>query len=85
HRDMRRSEWTAAWSDAYADFCRRADVDEDLAIDPYAAESPAEFFAVLSEAFFEIPRLILADYPAVYSQLRLFYRQDPATRAAMHL
>lgn len=85
HGDMRRADWAAAFAGAYADFCRRVDADEEIAIDPYAAESPAEFFAVLSEAFFEIPRLILADYPAVYSQLRLFYRQDPAARAATHL
>jgi Mlc titration factor MtfA (ptsG expression regulator) len=46
-------------------------------IDPYAAESPGEFFAVMSEAFFEIPRAVRRDYPEVYAQLGLFYKQDP--------
>lgn len=49
-------------------------------IDPYAAENPAEFFAVLSEVFFESPLVIEHQLPTVYEQLSLFYRQDPATR-----
>lgn len=49
-------------------------------LDPYAAEDPAEFFAVVSEAFFEIPLLVKQRFPAVYEQLALFYRQDPARR-----
>jgi Mlc titration factor MtfA (ptsG expression regulator) len=49
-------------------------------IDPYAAENPAEFFAVLSEAFFETPGAVLVGYPEVYRQLAAFYRQDPAER-----
>jgi Mlc titration factor MtfA (ptsG expression regulator) len=50
---------------------------EETDIDPYAAEHPSEFFAVASEVFFEAPDLLRAEYPAVYAQLRLFYRQDP--------
>jgi Mlc titration factor MtfA (ptsG expression regulator) len=85
HRDMERKFWSAALGAAYADFCRRVDRydkgDGDLAIDPYAAEHPSEFFAVLSEAFFEIPRVVQAEYPDVYAQFARFYRQDPAARA----
>jgi MtfA peptidase len=51
-----------------------------LPIDPYAAESAGEFFAVGSEAFFETPQLLAPAYPAVYEQLRQFYRQDPLAR-----
>ena len=36
-------------------FEARVESDERTAIDPYAAESPAEFFAVLSEVFFVDP------------------------------
>ncbi|HEX7559928.1 MAG TPA: zinc-dependent peptidase, partial [Usitatibacter sp.] len=53
-----------------------------LPMDPYAAESAGEFFAVASEAFFETPELLAPAYPAVYGQLRLFYRQDPLARLA---
>lgn len=82
HAGMSREAWSQAFSTAYADFCRRVDRDEEVAIDPYAAESPGEFFAVLSEAFFQIPGAVISLYPLVYEQLRLFYRQDPATRMA---
>ncbi len=80
HAGMSRDAWSQAWGAAYADFCRRVDADEEVGIDPYARESPGEFFAVLSEAFFEIPRVTKGCYPEVYEQLRLFYRQDPAIR-----
>jgi Mlc titration factor MtfA (ptsG expression regulator) len=53
---------------------------EDTPIDPYGAESPGEFFAVCSEAFFELPHLLQDQYPQVYAQLAAFYRQDPAAR-----
>jgi Mlc titration factor MtfA (ptsG expression regulator) len=59
---------------------RRVERGEDTALDPYAAEAPEEFFAVMSEHFFETPALLRELYPAVYEQLKLFYRQDPATR-----
>jgi hypothetical protein len=79
HRDMRVAAWAGAFAAAYDDFCARVDAGEHTVIDPYAAESPAEFFAVLSEAFFEIPQALAELYPEVYGQLRAFYRQDPAT------
>lgn len=80
HKDMDRREWTRVFSAAYADFNARLDAGEDNGIDPYAAEEPGEFFAVLSEYFFEWPDLVLAEYPEVYRQLVRFYRQDPVAR-----
>jgi Mlc titration factor MtfA (ptsG expression regulator) len=80
HGDMSRVEWSRTFGAAYEDFYRRVDAREETVIDPYAAENPAEFFAVLSEAFFEIPATVRDDYPAVYGQLAAFYRQDPAAR-----
>lgn len=80
HGDMQRRDWADAFTVAYADFCRRVDSGEDTAIDPYASEAPAEFFAVLTEIFFETPRLLHAEYPRVYAQMREFYRQDPLAR-----
>ena len=75
-----RHTWTRAMRAAYDDFVRRVDRDEDTAIDSYAAESPGEFFAVLSEVFFAEPLLLLDEYPEVYDAFARFYRQDPATR-----
>ena len=80
HADMSREAWSDAFSRAYADFCSRVDADEATTLDSYAAEDPAEFFAVMSEAFFQAPQVVRTDYPAVYEQLALFYRQDPAQR-----
>jgi Mlc titration factor MtfA (ptsG expression regulator) len=78
HADMSRQAWHNSFANAYADFCARVDRGEDTLIDAYAAETPAEFFAVMSEAFFETPHLLHNEYPAVYTQLRQFYRQHPA-------
>jgi hypothetical protein len=72
--------WADTFSAAYQDLCRRVDAGEETPIDPYATESPAELFAVVSEYFFERPDLLDAEYPGVYAQLRLFYRQDPLAR-----
>ena len=84
HGDMDGRDWSASLGAAYEDFCRRVDVfeagGEEPVIDPYASESPAEFFAVLSEYFFELPDLLAAEYPAVYAQMGRFYRQDPQSR-----
>lgn len=77
HRDMSGKRWSEVFQTAYADFCRRVDAAEATAIDPYAGEAPAEFFAVASEIFFQSPRILHSSYPAVYEQLQLFYRQDP--------
>jgi MtfA peptidase len=56
------------------------DDGEETLIDPYATESPAEFFAVLTEYFFEAPDLLKQEYPAVYGLLSRFYRQDTLAR-----
>lgn len=77
HRGMNTAAWTRDFSAAYADLCSRVDAGEDTAIDPYATTDPAEFFAVLTEVFFETPALLDAEYPAVYRQLQQFYRQHP--------
>ena len=81
HKDMKRAEWAAVFKAAYEHFCKRVERWEDTIMDHYAAESPAEFFAVVSEAFIETPAAVRAAYPDVYAQLTRFYRQDPAVRA----
>jgi hypothetical protein len=80
HADMVPQRWSSVFSAAYDDFCARVERREDTAIDPYAAENPGEFFAVVSEAFFEAPAAVSGEYPEVYGQLVSFYRQDPGRR-----
>ncbi|WP_244999974.1 zinc-dependent peptidase [Chromobacterium violaceum] len=80
HKGMDRAAWSRAWNQAYRQFCREVDHGVEGWLDPYASENPGEFFAVLSEAFFEIPHLARRDYPELYRLLGQFYRQDPAAR-----
>lgn len=47
-------------------------------LNPYAATAPAEFFAVVTEVFFEQPRELEAQHQALYQQLQKYYRLDPA-------
>jgi len=75
--DMDRQAWATAFSGAYASLCRQVDRGLPTAIDPYASEHPAEFFAVTSEAFFETPAALQAAYPAVFAQLAQLYGIDP--------
>lgn len=78
HRNMSVKAWSRTFQSAFDDFVARLQRDEVTEIDAYAGENPAEFFAVLSEAFFERPSTVLSAYPALYAQLKLYYRQDPA-------
>lgn len=82
HAGMDRRAWAAAFDRALQGFCDALERGKETWLDPYAAEHPAEFFAVISEAFFEDPGETKRRYPEVYGQLRLFYRQDPAERLA---
>ncbi|MHB1144518.1 MAG: M90 family metallopeptidase [Thiobacillus sp.] len=84
HRGMDAASWARDFSSAYEDLCARVETGKDTAIDPYAATDPAEFFAVLTEVFFETPHTLLTAYPAIYRQLQLFYRQHPLARLQAH-
>ena len=77
HRRMDRHVWWQVFSstwDRLQDEQRNGAV---LPIDPYALESPAEFFAVASEQFFETPANLRQQLPEIYRQLEQFYKQHP--------
>ncbi|MEJ2509553.1 MAG: zinc-dependent peptidase [Gammaproteobacteria bacterium] len=80
HRGMDVRAWSAAFSAAYAQLQRDLAEVGVGALDPYAAHSPAEFFAVASEAFFMAPHALRGALPVVYEQLIAYYRQDPGER-----
>jgi Mlc titration factor MtfA (ptsG expression regulator) len=82
HSGIDEAEWQQTFMTSYDDFCRRVDNDEETIIDPYASEHPAEFFAVLSESFFELPAVVHREYPELYALLSRYYRQDPLRRKA---
>ena len=82
HADMRIGDWAGAMQHAYDRLNAQLDAHPHAhtTIDPYAAEDPAEFFAVTSEYFFSAPDLLHQAFAEVYHQLSLFYRQDPLQR-----
>jgi len=84
HRGMDAARWANDFTAAYEDLCARVDAGVDTAIDPYATTDPAEYFAVLTEVFFETPHILHTEYPAIYRQLQQFYRQHPLVRLATH-
>lgn len=51
-------------------------------INPYGATNKAEFFAVVSEYFFERPDLLQSKHPQLYQLLEKIFKQDPASKTA---
>lgn len=73
------ASWARVLSAEFDALRRAADEARPTLIDQYGATNPAEFFAVLTELFFERPAELGVRHPALYRELRAFYRQDPAT------
>jgi len=69
--------WIAVCTEAYD--ALRAGADRPP-LDPYGATNPGEFFAVATEAFFDVPTLLAANEPGLYECFRDFYRQDTVAR-----
>jgi Mlc titration factor MtfA (ptsG expression regulator) len=57
-----------------------SDAGREGVLDPYGSTDEVEFFAVVTEAFFDKPLELTAEHPALYEVLAAFYRQDPAAR-----
>src|SRR6202162_214890 len=83
--EMPPRSWQKAMSAAFEHFRARVEKGEETAIDSYASDSPAEFFAVLSEVFFADPTLLLHESPKTYELFSWFYKQDPASRTELLL
>lgn len=73
-RAAQRRRWAATMGAAF----ERLRHNPSALIDAYGASDPAEFFAVVSEVFFERPHALAAEAPAVYAELSGLYRVDPA-------
>jgi len=81
HYHMSIKEWSSALSAAYESLVQRVEHHHRICINPYAATSPAEFFAVISEYFFCAHEVLHVHFAAVYRQLELYYRQNPLLRS----
>jgi len=73
HRGMDPDDWTRTFSEAFERLSRLLDAGQAPAIDPYAAESPAEYFAVSSEYVFDAPDRLRQHEPEVFRLLQTFY------------
>lgn len=78
-------EWAADFQRAYDAFCVQVDAGEETLIDPYAAEAPEEFFAVVSEYHFSAPDVLAEALPKVAAHLRRFYGEPPVLSALEHV
>jgi MtfA peptidase len=76
---MRR--WAAVMEPAYQQLIHECEHDGHGFIDCYGATNRAEFFAVLTESFFERPESLKSHKPQVYEVLSHYYRLDPASWA----
>lgn len=77
HRDDL-PRWVEVCTEAYEAL---REGDDRPPLQPYGATNPAEFFAVATEAFFDVPELLEHHEPDLYSVLQGYFRQDPAERA----
>ena len=69
----------ARWQHVLNDeFHRTEGRESDAVLRPYAWASPAEFFAVATEAFFCVPTPLAAAKPTLYGALSDLYQQSPA-------
>jgi len=73
--------WARILGRDYAELVSAAEKGQPSLLDTYGATSPAEFFAVATEFFFEAPTQLKARHPELYEELQLYYQQDPAVFA----
>jgi hypothetical protein len=69
--------WARVMSAEFESLRSADDSGAPTLLDKYGATNQAEFFAVITEAFFERPRALRARHPELYSELQEFYEQDP--------
>jgi Mlc titration factor MtfA (ptsG expression regulator) len=70
--------WARVLGAEYDRLRRESWMGRPTVLDEYGTTDPAEFFAVATECFFEKPGLLEKRHPELYSELKGFYRQDPA-------
>jgi MtfA peptidase len=81
-RQERYAQWARVLGDEFTALQWRMAQGEDFdkgLIDPYAATDPAEFFAVVTEHFFEQGPALAAAHPALYGELARYYGVNPVS------
>jgi len=72
-------EWAEVLGREYREFADRVHRRKNKVLDEYGLTSPAEFFAVATESFFEKSDAMEKRLPDLYEQLRRYYAVDPAS------
>jgi Mlc titration factor MtfA (ptsG expression regulator) len=80
----RYASWARVLGKEYQDLSERMHAGRASDIDEYGATNPAEFFAVVTEMFFERPQVMKERHAELYGELVAFYRQDPASPRSEH-
>ena len=75
----RYASWARVLGEEFAELSDKLHRGRGSDIDAYGATSPPEFFAVVTEMFFEKPGALKSRHPALYAELAAFYKQDPAS------
>lgn len=70
--------WARVMGDEYQNFLSDLENNQQTLLDAYGATNLAEFFAVVTECFFEQPRALEKKHPDLYRQLQNFYNQNTA-------
>lgn len=69
--------WASTFSESFVDLRNHSLHGREIVMDEYGATSPAEFFAVATETFFERPQQLFTARPDLYDQLKTYYQVDP--------
>ncbi|WP_445767906.1 M90 family metallopeptidase [Rheinheimera sp.] len=74
-------QWSGVMAAEFSRLQRQAALGEASLFDHYGATNPAEFFAVISEVFFEQPAALAQQHSGLYQELSRFYRLNPLSWA----
>ncbi|MEZ6127245.1 MAG: zinc-dependent peptidase [Planctomycetaceae bacterium] len=77
-------QWLEVCEPEYQALQKRCEQRQPGVIDCYGAQNSAEFFAVLTEAFFENARALRQQHPVCYDLLADYYQLDPAEWNIQH-
>ena len=78
--DAEYERWNRVCQAEYERLRELSDAGREGVLDPYGSTDEGEFFAVVTEAFFDTPIELQEEHPALYEVLSAFYRQDTAAR-----
>jgi Mlc titration factor MtfA (ptsG expression regulator) len=69
--------WARVLQKDYEKLRQAAAQQQPTLLNKYGATNPEEFFAVVTEFFFEKPKELKEIHPQLYNELKQFYQQDP--------